>query len=632
MKKVFIVMIGLALLISSVFISSCGKSETAGSEKMILGEISDLSEFTIIRSESGSDGGKEAAVELRKLLKEKFSAELSISTDFNGDKGKEILVGYTSRSASKKTEVDINTYSEFVIKRTGDKIVIMGGSDEALMSAINFWTTNMVNRAGKLCIPNDEQGYISSPDVKFKKLTVEGIDINEFAIYNTSSVFSKTANKIKELLVDYADAHLSIVDNKNLSKNLIIMDVSTDDTKKSSIEVKDGHIYVNISCFDTDWAVEYLKSVFDGASESSFDITSDIDDSSAEYEVKTFYNKDDLMAVLEKAYNSDGIIVGTEMVNGGNAVENTLDNYYEKSGEYPGIIGLDVRLSNLTKLGEVGRAKVIADLTKYAEQGGIITASAHFSNPAENGGDPTVENYRGRFGGDDAWDALITEGTDYNTSFKKELEGIADFFEALKDNGVPVIWRPLHETNGNWFWFCMVQGMTKVSEESFANLWIYIHDYFTNERGLDNLLWEFGPNIGKESDTMTAPLYGFPGKEYVDLVGFDWYTGDGDASKIETTPTYKDLASLDMIININEFGPGGDMVADDEDEVQSEIFSCRNILGFFEEFKHGGYKLGYFLTWTSHISIPELGYADEFMASEITLGLTDVKALFDSLE
>ena len=179
----------------------------------------------------------------------------------------------------------------------------------------------------------------------------------------------------------------------------------------------------------------------------------------------------------------------------------------------------------------------------------------------------------------------------------------------------------------------MVQGDTKVSEASFINLWKYIHDYFTIERGLDNLLWEYGPNIGNESQYMTAPLYGFPGNDYVDLVGFDWYTGDGDAYAVEESSTYRDLKSLGMVININEFGPSGDLVADEDGEIQEDIFSCESILAMFEEMNRmGDYKFGYFLTWTGQWSIPELGKSKDFMDHEMTLGLSDVKAMFDALK
>ena len=638
MKKIFYALLAVCLLASAVLFASCGETQTGGKDetdsgKMTLVAIEDLSEFTIVRPDKGSDAEKTAATGLRKILSDSFGADVKISTDYSGEKQKEILVGHTSRTATKEAEEAALSYSEYVIKRTGNKIVILGGSDEALAAAIDFWTTSMVNKSGKLCIPSNESGYVySSTTNKFDSLTVDGVHIGDFAVFNDSKVFASITQDVTAMIFEFAD--IKIDDTKTESENMIKICNPTDDVMKSSVEVKDGSIYITPSYYDTEWAIDYIKGILDSTSEKNLDITSAVN-AEKTYEVNTFYDKNDIMAVLEDVYNSDKIIVGTEISNGVNAVSDALDYYYEESGEYPGILGLDVRLSNLHKLGEKGRAKVIADLTKYAEGGGIITASAHFSNPAENGGDPTVENYRGVFGGDSEWAKLVTEGTDYNTSFKKELEGIADFFEALRDNGVPVIWRPLHETNGNWFWFCMVQPSTgeKISEESFSNLWIYIHDYFTIERGLDNLLWEFGPNIGKESATMTEPLYGFPGKEYVDMVGFDWYTSDGDASRIEAMPTYSDLASLGMIVNICEFGPAGDLQAKNGQN-QEELFSCRDILGMLEEIKrlNGDYKLGYFLTWTDVISIPSLGHSDEFMAHEMTLGQAEVRAMFEELK
>ncbi len=643
MKKFLIVLLALIMVCSATFLSSCGeetpnegKDETMKNNTAALGAIDDLEEFTIVRSEGSSAEETLVATSLRKKLEENFGISLKLKTDYNSASQKEILIGSTKRTESKAVDGTL-TYSEYVIKRVGDKIVIHGGSVEALSAAVELWTTKMVNKSGKLCIPGDEKGYVFSPDTKkIDILTVDGAPISDFVIFTQTSIFANTAKKIGDVIFDIADIKLQVFTDPKatLPKDSHVIRIGEvgSDIKKSSFAVLDGNIEVTPSYYDADWSVNYIEMLLEGALDRKLDITS-YHNTDAIYEVGQIYSKEDVMTVLGKVYNSDQIIVGTEVTNSANTIALTLENYYEKSGQYPGILGLDVRLSNLYKLGEAGRAKVVADLTNYAAGGGLVTASAHFSNPAENGGDPTVENYRGKLGGDDAWAQLVTEGTDYNASFKKELEGIADFFEELKENGVPVIWRPLHETNGNWFWFCMVQGNVKVSEDSFRNLWIYIHDYFTIECGLDNLLWEFGPNIGEEGQYMTAPLYGFPGKDYVDLVGFDWYTSDADALRIETTPTYKDLASLGMVININEIGPTGDLVADEEGEIQEDIFSCESILGMFEEMKRmGNYKFGYILTWTSHISIPELGKSKEFMEHEMTLGQADVKAMFDALK
>ena len=651
MKKILIIILALAMVCSAAFLGSCGKDnsnekggtskENSGTSKenntAALVTIDDLAEFTIVRSDKASGDEKAVAVSLRKTIDEKFGVSLNIGTDYSGKNKKEIIIGDTKRAETKQAKEDITSYSEYLIRRVGDKIIICAGSVEALGTAVEFWTTKMVNKSGKLCIPNDKNGYIYSPETKIiDDLTIDGEPIENFVIVNTASEFVDIAESIGETIFELADTKLQIFTDPEATlpagAHVIRIGDLGSDVKMSSFEVKNGNIEITPSYYDFDWSVNYIEMLFDGAVDRRVDITSN-HNTEAIYESDEIYTKEDVMSVLEKVYNSEQMIVGTEMTNSANVVTETLENYYEKSGQYPGILGLDVRLSNLHKLGKAGIEKVVADLTKYAESGGIITASAHFSNPAENGGDPTIENYRGTIGGDDAWAQLITEGTPFNTSFKQELEGIADFFEDLKENGVPVIWRPLHETNGNWFWFAMVQSGVKIREESFANLWIYIHDYFTIERGLDNLLWEFSPNIDNGSEVLTEPLYGFPGKDYVDLVGFDWYTRTGDPMQIETARTYKDLASLGMVINLNEFGPAGDFVADEEGEIQEDIFSCESILGMFKEMDRiGDYKFGYLLTWTDNLSIPELGKSKEFMDHEMTLGLVEVKAMFDELK
>ena len=641
MKKFSVLLLALVLCFSALFLTACQNDDTpagvggdkTNTDKMTLGAVEDLKDFVIVRSDTGRDGEKKAATSLRKALSDKFGADMKIVTDYgSSEKQKEILVGLTGRQAS------IDAYglvegkdSAYIIRRDGDKIVILAGSDDALLKAVDFWTTSMVNSAGALCVPNGSDGYVHYADVKFDSMTIFGTNIREYAIFYDNELNADLANKLSDLIFNACDVRLEVTQKEGIAKKMFKIDITEGDPRVSAISVGEQVIQIDRTYYDEEWVIRYLSNLFDEAQGDSFDFTANLD-TKVQMEFDPLYDKEDLMKVLEKVYNSDQIIVGTELKNGPTVVTDMLEYFYEESGEFPGILGLDLRLSNLVQIDEAGMARLIADLTNFAKDGGIVTASAHFANPAENGGDPTIENYKGKFGGDAQWAQLITEGTAYNTSFKQELKAIADFLEELKMNGVPVIWRPLHETNGNWFWFCMVQDGYRVSESSFINLWVYIHDYFTKERGLDNLLWEFGPNIGSESQSMTAPLYGFPGKDYVDLVGFDWYTTNGDTTEIYNTPTYKDLEKLGMIINLNEFGPKEDLIADTASgEVQADIFSCNSILGFFEEFKRGDFKFGYMLTWTGNVSIPALGHSDEFMAHEITLGQADVKKLFEEL-
>lgn len=89
----------------------------------------------------------------------------------------------------------------------------------------------------------------------------------------------------------------------------------------------------------------------------------------------------------------------------------------------------------------------------------------------------------------------------------EDMNNMATELERLRDSGVPVIWRPLHEASGGWFWW------GDCSPESYKKLWIEMYDIFTNEHNLTNLIWMW--NAG-DADW-------YPGDEYVDIASVDIY-------------------------------------------------------------------------------------------------------------
>lgn len=110
------------------------------------------------------------------------------------------------------------------------------------------------------------------------------------------------------------------------------------------------------------------------------------------------------------------------------------------------------------------------------------------------------------------WDKALTEGTDeYNTL----IEGMDKGAKALKelcDKDIPVIWKPFHEFDGDWFWW------SKGGAENFKKLWQLMYDRYTNHWELNNLLWLL-PYSGNLNEIETW----YPGDEYVDFVGPDSY-------------------------------------------------------------------------------------------------------------
>ncbi|HOV60275.1 MAG TPA: glycosyl hydrolase [Candidatus Hydrogenedentes bacterium] len=144
-------------------------------------------------------------------------------------------------------------------------------------------------------------------------------------------------------------------------------------------------------------------------------------------------------------------------------------------------------------------------------RGGINTFSWHCPNPVSGGNfydtTPAV--------------AALLPGGDHHAWFREKLDILANFFHALKDpegRPIPVVFRPWHEHNGNWFWwgtpfFC--------APEQFADLWRFTVVYLCQEKSVHNLLFAWSPNesTGKTSGYFT----GYPGDAHVDILGLDAY-------------------------------------------------------------------------------------------------------------
>ncbi len=133
------------------------------------------------------------------------------------------------------------------------------------------------------------------------------------------------------------------------------------------------------------------------------------------------------------------------------------------------------------------------------------------------------------FDGDSAWTGkrkkpvdvgrLVTPGTPEHAQAMKEMAGVADKLEVLRDAGIPVLWRPLHEIDGGWFWWTDTK-----TPENTARLWRMMYDYFTRTRRLNNLIWVY--SAGEGNKTLEYRKRFYPGADYVDISGLDIYHVD----------------------------------------------------------------------------------------------------------
>lgn len=127
---------------------------------------------------------------------------------------------------------------------------------------------------------------------------------------------------------------------------------------------------------------------------------------------------------------------------------------------------------------------------------------------------PDLETGYAFYKADTKFDAAnsLVEGTWENEFFVKDLEHVAGYLKLLKEAGIPVLWRPLHEAAGGWFWWGK-------DAASYKAMWIKMFDYF-KAQGLDNLIWVWTTETGDDD--------WYPGDQYVDIIGRDIYTKDAE--------------------------------------------------------------------------------------------------------
>lgn len=170
------------------------------------------------------------------------------------------------------------------------------------------------------------------------------------------------------------------------------------------------------------------------------------------------------------------------------------------------------------------RQNMIDEAIKKYEEGRIITLMWHCCFPTD--GDDCVGETIWSFDrrpSPKQWDELVTEGTALNTAWKKQMDGVVPYLKQLQGAKIPILWRPYHEMNGVWFWWC-----DKPGDWGFKRLWIMMYKYFTEHHKLNNLLWVWNTNAPRDlpGDEAGPYKYFYPGSEYVDILAADVYRHD----------------------------------------------------------------------------------------------------------
>lgn len=168
------------------------------------------------------------------------------------------------------------------------------------------------------------------------------------------------------------------------------------------------------------------------------------------------------------------------------------------------------------------RQRIVDEAIRRHREGFIITLMWHAVRPTED--EPVLfeKSIQGELTPAE-WAELVTPGTRLNERWQAQVDVIAWFLKQLRAARVPVLWRPYHEMNGEWFWWGKKPG-----PDGYVKLYRMLFQRFVEFHGLDNLLWVYNANEIRPNVDPYATYY--PGADVVDVLATDVYqTGFPDS-------------------------------------------------------------------------------------------------------
>jgi mannan endo-1,4-beta-mannosidase len=194
------------------------------------------------------------------------------------------------------------------------------------------------------------------------------------------------------------------------------------------------------------------------------------------------------------------------------------------TGKLPAVIAGDVMNYSTTALRFGADTKRETErMIEYHQRGHVVTLLWHWYAPADLYDDMRT-NSRGeqvdaRWGRSfytnatsfDVARAMDDPSSEHHALILRDIDLVAEQLKRLDDAGVTVLWRPLHEAEGRWFWW------GAKGPRPFRQLWDLMYDRLTHHHKLTNLIWVY---------TGGADAEWYPGDDKVDIIGVDAYPRD----------------------------------------------------------------------------------------------------------
>lgn len=203
------------------------------------------------------------------------------------------------------------------------------------------------------------------------------------------------------------------------------------------------------------------------------------------------------------------------------------------TGKEPAIIGLDFMHCNRGYTW-YDNEQPVRDAKAYWDRNGIPVFVWHWRDPSR-----LTEEFYSSKTAFDVSKISDTASAEYKAMIS-DIDFVSGLLKKLEEQHVPVIWRPLHEAAGGWFWWGAKGGAP------CKKLYQVMFDRMVNYHGLHNLIWVWTREPNDDSF--------YPGDAYVDIVGRDIYKQGDHSSQVNEFNSLNTLYGSKKMITLSECG------------------------------------------------------------------------------
>ena len=199
----------------------------------------------------------------------------------------------------------------------------------------------------------------------------------------------------------------------------------------------------------------------------------------------------------------------------GQAFEDVNENWLTiisdaSGGKQPAIMSLDFMNSSPLRvsMGTNPDATTDKGIDWVKNKGGILEMHWHWDAPSKVTGDK--------------WQAFYTKNTTFDVAaamndvnsedyklLVRDIDIVAERLLRLQNEGIALLWRPLHEAEGKWFWWGAKTG------DACKKLYRMMYDRLVNHHKINNLIWVWN-SYGTTKENW------YPGDDVVDIIAWDY--------------------------------------------------------------------------------------------------------------